>query len=136
MFYKEDIQCINVWVVVSSTEKFYMTVFIIDFVAKEWYSLGRGNKKNVKTKRAVAHRLSKTFEMPENLFSGSAQIEVLGNKEAVVDGCRGVIEYDDEIIRLNAGNMVICFHGVDPEIKGLTPSNAVISGTITSIEFS
>ncbi len=99
--------------------------------------MGRRDKRRKnKNKKEIAYRLSKTFEMPENVFSGGAQMEILGNREAIVDGCKGVIEYDDEIIRLSTGNMIVCFRGVGLEIKGLTASNAVISGMITAIEFS
>lgn len=72
--------------------------------------------------------------VPESL-SPEARIEMLSNREVVVDGCKGVVEYDENVIKLNTGELVIGFTGVDLLIKSLGEDIAVITGKIAEITF-
>lgn len=63
-------------------------------------------------------------------------IEMKSNREVLVDGCKAILEYDQEIIRINTGNLVISFVGRGLNIKCLTVSSIVIEGFITKVEFS
>ena len=47
--------------------------------------------------------LGELFEHPQVCHAGVMQIELAGNTEAVVSGCTGVLEYDENIIRLTGG---------------------------------
>ena len=64
-----------------------------------------------------------------------AQIELSGNREALVDGCRGVLQYEDDVIRLSTGRRVVRFQGSDLMIRTMQQNQLLISGTILSIEF-
>ena len=57
------------------------------------------------------------------------------NKEVTLDGCRGILEYQKEIIRVNTGAMIIAFKGRGLNIKCLTASSLEIGGYITAVEF-
>lgn len=61
--------------------------------------------------------------------------ELNGNREVVVDGCKGILEYDENIVRLSTGKMITKFLGRHLNIKCLTPDSLVIEGVITNIEF-
>ena len=63
------------------------------------------------------------------------EIELHGNRSAMVEGCRGVLEYADNIIRLNANSMILCFTGRGLRIKFLGESGIEIAGVITGLEF-
>ena len=78
--------------------------------------------------------LESTFDLPPVV--GGAQITLAGNREAVVDGCRGILEYSDEVVRINTGQMTVRFTGRALEIRSLTARQAVISGFFTSLDFS
>ena len=58
-----------------------------------------------------------------------------GNREVTLDGCKGILEYESEIIRVNTGKMVVVFKGRKLNIKCLTVASIVISGYITCVEF-
>lgn len=88
-----------------------------------------------KPKRHPGRAVAKALDLPPNIFSDLAHIELSGNNEAIVDGCKGVIEYDENIVRLDTGKMTVRFLGSDLSIRSLTDDNAVIEGTITSVEF-
>ena len=68
-------------------------------------------------------------------FLPMVRVELLSNKQAVVDGCRGILEYSDSCIRLSADRLILKFTGRDLEIKCLTDSSAVIEGFLLAVEY-
>ncbi len=63
------------------------------------------------------------------------KIEMLSNREIIIDGCKGVVEYTENYIKLSLGIGTICVSGDNLLIKSFDSSIAVISGTITDISF-
>lgn len=82
--------------------------------------------KKGKTKRPIT--------VPE-AFSAEPKIEMLGNREIIIDGCNGVVEYDENIIKLNTGTLVIGITGADLIIRSFDNNVAVICGKIVEISF-
>ncbi|MBQ8027250.1 MAG: YabP/YqfC family sporulation protein [Clostridia bacterium] len=74
--------------------------------------------------------------LPKQAFDGYAQIELTGNEEAVIDGCKGIIEYSDEKITLNLGKICAEFSGSGLEMKTFEYEQAIIKGTFINIGFS
>ena len=96
----------------------------------------RNKEINSKTaSQTIKSAVSKILELPEYSISGM-RIEITSNREAVVESCRGIIEYNAECIRLLTPGMIIKFNGKDLNIGCMTASGAVISGRIESIELS
>ena len=56
-------------------------------------------KKNNKTN--IQEKLSEELGIPKTVVSGFNHIELFGNREAVVNGCEGILEYSDEKIKIN-----------------------------------
>lgn len=63
-------------------------------------------------------------------------ITICGNREASVDGCRGVIDYHDDRIKLRITGGSVTFLGSGLCISAFSESSAVISGNLQNIEFS
>lgn len=80
-------------------------------------------------------KLTGILDIPPSALSGVPQIELAGNREAVIDGCQGILEYDEDSIKLTTGKMSIRFTGRGLQIKVLTHDSAVIEGFIRNIEF-
>ena len=80
-------------------------------------------------------RLAKILDVPQNMFESYSQIVLSGNREAVLDGCQGVIEYEDDFIKLKIGRQVVKFTGQNLQIKCMTGENVIIDGKILSVEF-
>ncbi len=66
---------------------------------------------------------------------GGPLITLTGNRSAVVDGCDGIIDYDDEKILLRAGRFTVRFCGRDLSLRRLTENSAVIEGFISQVEY-
>ena len=43
-------------------------------------------------KQTSPEKLAKILDVPQNMFESYSQIVLSGNREAVLDGCQGVIE--------------------------------------------
>ncbi len=93
------------------------------------------NRKAQQVEAAPKPRLNELLDIPATALSGVPQIELAGNREALVDGCQGVLEYNEAVIKLATGNMSIRFTGRDLQLKVLTHTSAVVVGFITGIEF-
>ncbi len=84
---------------------------------------------------SIRERLSRTFELPFNVLEGLPEIELLGNREAVIEHCQGVLEYDDKVVRINAGKLVVRITGRNLMLKYMTGDGVMVEGYFTSIAF-
>lgn len=83
----------------------------------------------------LAHRICEKLELPEDVIRNCSHIEIVSNCCAMVEGCKSVLEYDDTVIKLNLGKTSVTFFGSDMTIKSLALEQAMIEGTILSMEF-
>ncbi|MBQ7541263.1 MAG: YabP/YqfC family sporulation protein [Clostridia bacterium] len=91
-------------------------------------------RKNIRRDLSRLHeKLDETLDGAE--LSVDAQIELSGNREAVVDGCVGVLQYEDTAIRLSTGRRIVRFTGSDLMIRTMQQNQVLITGTILSVEF-
>lgn len=70
-----------------------------------------------------------------DFFADEPKIEMLGNREMIIDGCKGVVEYDETIIKLSLGEYVLSLSGDNLLINSFDNSVAIISGQICEISF-
>ncbi len=83
----------------------------------------------------IGKAVLRASDVPIAAAGGCAKIEMMGNREATVDGCRGVAEYSDTVIKLSISGGSVCFTGVGLEITCLYRSEATVRGNIRSVEF-
>ena len=58
-------------------------------------------RKNAKSDKAPASNLKEALTLGGALFEREVHVELCGNREALIDGCQGIVEYNEEAIRLN-----------------------------------
>lgn len=92
-------------------------------------------RSEAKRKTKAVDLIGRALEVPSAAFGGDSKIELIGNTEATVDGCRCVVEYNDTKIILNIGRGNLSFHGSDLEIASLNDRIAVVRGLIARMEF-
>lgn len=63
------------------------------------------------------------------------RVELLQNRQAVVEGCRGVLEYSDCCIRLSSDLAIIKFAGTGLSLKTFHSGSAIVEGQIFGVEF-
>ena len=69
-------------------------------------------------------------------LTGAPCIELNGNREAVIEGCRGVLEYTTECIRINTAGMVLVLSGRELNLRCISDSALIVDGFLTGLEFS
>lgn len=84
----------------------------------------------------ILEKIGEGLDMPMQAVSGLAHIEACGNREIMVDGCKGVLEYNDCCVRLNTGRLIVRISGCSLTITMLRNGQAVICGDITGVDFS
>ena len=83
----------------------------------------------------LSEKLNDTFEIPQTAQAKTAQIELAGNREAVVDGCRGILQYEDTTVRIAAGELIVRFTGRDLCICTMQSGQIRITGLIAGVDF-
>lgn len=73
---------------------------------------------------------------PLNSGLSGPKIELYSNKEAAIDGCSGVIDYYDYLIKLKITGGTVAISGTDLCLTELGNNSALISGNFNTIEFS
>lgn len=97
--------------------------------------------KSKKDARTLAERFFKASpdemgELSAVAGAGLARMELTGNREISVDGCRGILEYDESTVRLNLGNMIIKITGTGLTIPSMAAEQTTVTGSIACVEFS
>lgn len=77
----------------------------------------------------------KLFGFGELSNTTGASLQLDFNRQAAVDGCRGIIDYYENLIKLKVLGGVVVFCGRGLSISSLSDSDVVIEGYIESIEF-
>ncbi len=72
--------------------------------------------------------------LPNSHFE--TMLEIISDREAVIEGCSGIIEYNDTTVSVNCRSMIITFGGFNFSIKALTADSVCVTGKITDINFS
>ena len=83
----------------------------------------------------ITRRVESVLELPSGTLSGTARIELSGNTCAVVEGCKGILEYEDDVIRLNTASGIVRFMGQNLGMNCLSEDSAVVEGKILAVEF-
>ena len=73
------------------------------------------------------------FELPP--LSGMPCIELSGNREAVIEGSKGVLEYAPERVCVNTASMAITLNGRGLNLRCISDTALIIDGFITGVEF-
>ncbi|MDQ5983717.1 MAG: YabP/YqfC family sporulation protein [Eubacteriales bacterium SKADARSKE-1] len=95
--------------------------------------LWRKNKKN-NIEKSLQKIVSST-QLPLGSSLDSAHFEVNSNSEVIIEGCKGILQYDENIIKVNMGKMITAFCGRKLSVKCLNTDSLIVTGFITSIEF-
>ena len=81
----------------------------------------------------VSQQAMDRLDLPVNLASGVARMELLGNRSLYIDRHRGVLAYSTEAVDINAGT-VVRVRGEGLELAVMTDEELRINGVIRGVE--
>ena len=69
------------------------------------------------------------------LLTSKSRIELFSNREMILEGCLGVMQFNDNYIKLSlkGGNLIL--YGKSFDISGFSQNTITVRGYIESIEF-
>lgn len=94
-----------------------------------------------KKKKPPVHALTakemmcESLDLPLSVVSDLSYMEILGNNRVVLDGCKGILDYDDDSVCLSLSKGTVRFSGDGICFRALNCEQAVITGKIYTIEF-
>ena len=93
------------------------------------------NKTSKKDKVSLKEKVSEVLELPKELILDIPKITLVGNKQLFLENYKGIIEYEDNQIRLKTHEGVIKLEGSDMVIKEITSEDIMVDGKISLIHF-
>lgn len=75
------------------------------------------------------------LELPKEVILNLPLISLIGKEELIIENYKGIIEYGDEVMRVNTGIGVLKIEGKELLLKQLTSECIVVTGKIKGILF-
>jgi len=85
--------------------------------------------------KGISEGLRGFLDEQKTSYLPSVHLEVLDDGQAVLEGCKGILAYSGEYIRLGCGRKTVSFAGTGLELRCLSSSTAVVTGTILEIRY-
>ena len=84
--------------------------------------------------RQIKNRIENFLELPQEIISEVPKVTLIGFNQILVENYKGIIEYDENYIRLSTsiGNIII--QGMDLNLNQITTDDIEVKGKIVSIE--
>ena len=93
-------------------------------------------KKHRSKVKKTEHPMAKeALDVPRLLNPNLFHMEMQGNEEVIIDGCAGVLDYNEQEIVLKADTLRLVFRGDALRLCSFTEEEVVIEGTLTDIAF-
>ena len=70
-----------------------------------------------------------------NEEGAKGSVVLYGNKQAIIEGCKGVVDYSEEFLKLDLGKLVLKISGRDLVIESYVYEELELKGEIVSVEF-
>lgn len=74
-------------------------------------------------------------KIPKEFTANLPFLEFTSNRKVLIDGSEGILEYQENIIRVNTGRLIVVIHGRGLYIKCMTATSLTVCGYISGVEF-
>ena len=88
-----------------------------------------------KSKKSIIARAVNAFDLPGEVLTGMPKLTVTGNRRLHIECHKGIIEYNDSLIAVNGGAVLVKIRGEGLEIVSMSAEEILIRGFIVSVEF-
>ncbi len=84
---------------------------------------------------SLKEKFSEALELPKELILDVPRITLIGNRQLFLENYKGIIEYEDNKVRIKTHEGVVSLEGSGILIKEITSEDIMVTGTISSIQF-
>lgn len=89
------------------------------------------NKKAYKIKETISNAL----ELPKDIVLDVAKVTLIGTDTITIENHRGIIEYNEDQIRINTGSGILTINGSKLSIKAILQEEITITGEVFCISY-
>lgn len=89
------------------------------------------NKKTYKIKETISNAL----ELPKDIVLDVAKVTLIGSNNVTVENHKGIVEYNEDQIRINTGSGVLTINGLKLNIKSILQEEITITGEVQCISY-
>ncbi|WHH59581.1 sporulation protein YqfC [Petroclostridium sp. X23] len=93
------------------------------------------SKNEIKEKKNIKEKVSDILELPQEIMMDIPKLVFIGNKTLTIENYKGIIEYSENMIRINTKAHMLKITGKSLEIKNITAEEVMITGDILTFEF-
>ncbi len=97
-------------------------------------SLARKLKIESIRKKEKWNLLARENRFEKQLLIGP-RIELIANKQIVVEGCLGVLEYNENYLKLRLSSTALILQGENFDVVSFSDQSILVKGKINSLEF-
>lgn len=95
----------------------------------------RGKKSDGESSKSLGERLARIFEIPGDAVGSRPKVTAIGRGEVLIENFKGIMDFQDGIIRINTNNGVIKVMGSNLSIREITSEEIIIGGKISNIDY-
>lgn len=88
-----------------------------------------------KKTKGLIKDVKEAISSAKEAFLFEPTVEIQGNRQATIQGAKGIIEYTEELIRINLQEQEVRFYGQKLKIDCLSQDSLEIRGRISRIEY-
>jgi len=91
-----------------------------------------------KQKLSLSEKLrqaGEALDVPARALPGFSHIELMQNRQAVIEGVKGVLDYSEHEIKVNMNDLIVTFRGQGLTIAGYQAEALTMYGTIAQVDF-
>lgn len=86
-------------------------------------------------KESFLEKTSAALDLPGDVVAGLPRMELVGNREFRMENHRGILAYGTREIHISGGKLVVRVKGEGLELRSMNPTQLLITGEITGVEF-
>ena len=80
------------------------------------------------------NRMNRLLEFPEEVYSDVPKIIITGFEELIIENFKGILEYEEFLIRISTYIGIININGYNLNLENLTNDDIKVTGKIENIE--
>ena len=85
--------------------------------------------------QSLRERMAELFDLPGDLVAGLFHLQMLGERQVLLEGHGGIVGYSSECIDINVKSGVLRLRGAGLTLRAMTAEELRIAGRIDAVEF-
>ena len=79
--------------------------------------------------------VTEALELPKEILLDLPLVSLVGREEVTIENYRGILEYNEETLRIGTAAGILCLQGKGLCLKQLSAECMVVSGRVDSLGF-